>query len=158
MTDWLSTLQRQLCNPGPRTTPSWAQTSDEQTKGYGGSQRSFIVGVGFYGHIKLGFICYQKINLEDNLFQWKHKEPELKMHACMCVSALSKCVYLCACVCVCMWVCTCGCAWVCKCMCAWVHCVFVCVSVCVSWEGMAEGDKSHRGQACQEGSFLKSYK
>lgn len=105
------------------------------------------------------FICYQKVNLEDNLFQRKHKKPELKMRACarVCECIEQMCVFVCVCLYVCC-VCTCGYAWMCKCMCACVHCVFVCVSVCVSWERMAEGDKSHRGQACQEGSFLKSYK
>lgn len=98
----------------------------------GGSQSSFIVGVGFYGLSNWVFICYQKINLEDNLFQRKHKEPELKMRACasVCKCIEQMCVFVCVCLCV-YCVCTCGCAWMCKCMCACMHCVFVCVCPCV---------------------------
>lgn len=63
----------------------------------------------------------------------------------MCVSV---CVHMWVCVGVQMYVCMHA---LCVCACAYAH-------VYGSWEGMAEGDKSHRGQACQEGSFLKSYK
>lgn len=76
------------------------------------------------------------------------------MRACvrMCECIEQMCVSVCAhmwvCVGVQMYVCMRA---LCVCVCAYVH-------VYGPWEGMAEGDKSHRGQACQEGSFLKSYK